>query len=415
MSRRARITVMTSGHLSTCPRMLKAADALSADGHDVRVVATNHVPWAADADADVRSRRRWPVTTVDYARSSSGFTYWRTGVRYRASRAAAESMGAERLPFPIAARAFGRVHAELVDAAMSSAADFIYGGTTGALAAVADSARRRGVPYAVDLEDLHSGETAGADAAVTDALATRIEREVLRGAAFVTTSSEAIGRVYGERYGVAPAVVHNTFSLPAAAPDFARADRSTFRVYWFSQTIGPGRGLEDAVVALGRAGGRAELTLQGGPQPGYLDALTALAREHAPLTTIVHQQPVPPDSMIDAARGYDVGLALEQMVPLNRQLCVTNKAFTYILAGVAVAMTDTPGQHALGLDLGEGAQLVAPGDVDALAAALGRWMREPARLDCAKRAAWSAARRRWHWEHELERGRLCALVREAVS
>jgi glycosyltransferase involved in cell wall biosynthesis len=168
-------------------------------------------------------------------------------------------------------------------------------------------------------------------------------------------------------------------------------------------------------VALGRAGARAELALRGRPQAGYFETLQQLAAAQAPALRLVHQPPAPPDDMIDLARGYDVGLALEQMTPRNRQLCVTNKAFTYIMAGVAVAISDTPGQRALGVDLGDGAALVPPGDVDALAAAFTRWMREPARLDAAKRAAWQAAVRRWRWDHELERGRLCALVREALS
>jgi glycosyltransferase involved in cell wall biosynthesis len=99
----------------------------------------------------------------------------------------------------------------------------------------------------------------------------------------------------------------------------------------------------------------------------------------------------------------------------NRQLCVTNKAFTYILAGVAVAMTDTPGQHALGSDLGRAAALVPPGDVDALADAFARWASDPAGLDCAKRTAWAAATRRWHWEHEAERGALYRLVEGALA
>ena len=172
-------------------------------------------------------------------------------------------------------------------------------------------------------------------------------------------------------------------------------------------------------MALGRAARMvpfgAELALRGRPQSGYLESLRALAASHAPELRIVHPAPAPPDQMIDLARGFDVGLALEQMTPRNRQLCVTNKPFTYIMAGVAVAISDTPGQHALGVDLREGAALVPPGDVDALAATFAQWMREPARLDGAKRAAWQAAVRRWRWDHELERGRLCAAVREALS
>ena len=159
MPRPFRVTVVTSGHLSTCPRMLKAADALSAAGHDVRVVATRHEPWAVEADSDARARRRWPLTTIDYRRGASGATYWRSGARYRAARAIAGQLGAGRTPFPIVARAFGRVHSELVRAAAAAPADLIYGGTTGALAATAEAARRLGVPYAIDLEDLHHGET----------------------------------------------------------------------------------------------------------------------------------------------------------------------------------------------------------------------------------------------------------------
>ena len=44
MTRRARITVVTSGHLSTCPRMLKSADALAEAGYNVHVVATSTEP-----------------------------------------------------------------------------------------------------------------------------------------------------------------------------------------------------------------------------------------------------------------------------------------------------------------------------------------------------------------------------------
>ncbi len=395
--------------------MLKSADALAAAGYDVRMIATRHEPWATDTDRDVRSRRSFPVEVINYRRDEDPLTYYQSGARYRTARAAAAVVGVERAPLTVVARAFGRVHAELVEAITAEASDLIYGGTTGALAAIAEAARRRATLFGLDLEDLHSAETSGPDAALADALATRVEQAVVSQAAFITTSSEAIGTAYRDQYGVSPVVIHNTFPLPTCEPDFTRADPDTLRLYWFSQTIGAGRGLEDAVAAAGRAGVRIELTMRGRAQDGYLEALRQLATTHAPLLSIVHQPPAPPDAMVDLARGYDVGLALEQMEVRNRQLCLTNKAFTYILAGVAVAITDTPGQHALGVDLGRAAALVPPGDVEALGAAFGRWATDPAALDCAKRTAWEAAKRRWHWEHREECGALYRLVEAALS
>ena len=414
MTEPARITVVTSGHLSTCPRMVKAADALADAGYDVSVVATRHERWATAADVDARSRRTWPVDVVDYRRGAGGTTYWRTGVEHRAARAAVAAIGVERAPMPLVARAFARVHGPIMRAVSAIPADLIYGGTTGALAAIAEAARRSGTPYAIDLEDFHSGETLGPGAPFIDALATRVERDAMKDAVFVTTSSESIADAYRERYNVATSVVHNTFPLPEQAPDFTRADPGMLRLYWFSQTIGPGRGLDEAVVALGRSGVRAELVLRGRLHDGYLDTLRVLAAQ-APHLTLVHQPPGAPDAMVDLARGFDVGLALDHGVPFNRTLCMANKPFTYILAGMAVVMFDTPGQHNLGVDFGRGAALVPPGDVDALAGAFAQWAADPAALDCAKRTAWQAAVRRWHWEHDAERGTLYRLVREALS
>jgi glycosyltransferase involved in cell wall biosynthesis len=410
----ARVTVVTAGHLSTCPRMLKSADALTAEGYDVRVIATRHEPWATDTDRDVESRRSWRAEVIDYRRGA-GATYWWSGARARAARLAADTFTPDRVPMAIVSRAYSRLHSELVAAIAADPGDLIYGGTTGALAAIAEAAGRCGVRYGVDLEDFHSGETSGVDAPLVDALAARVERAVLPGAAFVTAGSDAIAAAYDTRDGINPAVIHNTFPLPPQAPDIARVDRERLRVYWFSQTIGPGRGLEDAILALGRAGVAAHLALRGRPLPGYVDHLSRLAVAHAPRLELVHLAPAPPDAMVDLARGYDIGLALEQLAPRNRQLCLTNKAFTYILAGMAVVLTDTPGQHALGVDLGPAAARVAVGDVDALAAAFAHWAANPAALDCAKRTAWARAAARWHWEHPDERGTLLRLVRGALS
>jgi hypothetical protein len=113
--------------------------------------------------------------------------------------------------------------------------------------------------------------------------------------------------------------------------------------------------------------------------------------------------------------GHDVGLTLEQGHVLNRALCLGNKALIYVLAGLALAISDTPGQRPLALGLGEGAVLYRPGDVPALAAGLKRWAQDKALLARARALVWQAASERWHWEHPEERGALLGAVARVLD
>jgi glycosyltransferase involved in cell wall biosynthesis len=409
-----RVTVVTAGHLSTSPRMLKAADALAAVGYRVRVISTRHLPWAVGADREVRRLREaaWTWATVDYERDADAFARVRTGLRLRGAKLAARTLGPSRCPRSLAAAAWSRAHRELVRAAVREPVDLLYGGGA-ALAAVAEAGRKMGVPYAIDLEDFHSAEQVDSPAAtLSHALATLIERDVLPGAVFLTASSPGIAAAYADRYGVSPIVVHNTFPLPAKPPDVHPHPERRLRLYWFSQTIGPGRGLEDAVSAMALAAVPGELHLRGLAITGYVESLRRLAAQGAPRLEIVPHDPAPPDTMVDLCADYDVGLSLERGPVLNRLLCLTNKAFTYILGGLAVAFTDTPGQRPLARDLGDGSLLYAPGDVASLAAGLRRWADDTRLLERARTASWLAARRRWHWEHLDERG---ALIRACTA
>ncbi len=411
-----RICVVTAGHLSTCPRMLKAADALHEASYAVRVVCTNHLPWAKAADVEVRRTRAWPLAVVDYDRNSAPLNYFRSGVRFRVAQEVARVLSPARSPLALAELAFGRVHSEMVRAVLAESADFIYGGTSGGLAVVAAAAHRARVPYALDLEDFHSAaQDEAPTASFIHGLAERIERCILPGAAFLTAAGPAIASAYADKYGVHCIPVNNTFSLPMTPPDITSDARAGLRLYWFSQTVGPRRGLEDAVRAMGLAGIPGELHIRGNPLPGYLARLRQLTAHAAPQLKIIQHPPAPPGDMIRLAQGYDVGLALEQTHVLNRRICLTNKAFTYMLAGLAVMFTDTPGQRPLAVDLGQAARMYPPGDVAALARGLKAWAEDKAQLARARQAGWAAAQRRWNWEHPLERGALLSAVERVFA
>jgi hypothetical protein len=413
MSRR--ICVVTAGHLSTCPRMLKAADAFHEAGYQVRMISTRTSGWMTAADEAVAASRRWQWRVVNYDRSEASATWLRSGARHKAARVFANLMTS--VPPSVATAAFARVHRELVDAILDEPCDLIYGGTTGAIAAAAEAGRRSGTAFAVDFEDFHCAEHGLPDGDLSNSLGGVVMRWASEGAAFVTAGSAAIARACRDDLQIPAVPINNVFPLPASAPDGSDgvARHGRFAVYWFSQTIGPQRGLEDVIRALGLTARDATLTLRGCSAPGYVESLRQMAAITAPRVEIRVTPPVSPTRMVDECRGFDLGVSAEQGHVRNRLLNLPNKATTYPLAGLPVALTDTPGQRPLAADLGEGALVFAPGDHETLAGKLLPLMADEDRLARARDASWRAAKTRWHWEHELEREKLLSVVKSVLA
>ena len=106
------------------------------------------------------------------------------------------------------------------------------------------------------------------------------------------------------------------------------------------------------------------------------------------------------DDLIRSMAEYDVGLALERPQNRNYNLTVTNKLFSYMLAGLAIAATDTPGQREV-LNQAPAAGFLYPaGDAKPPRAMLEIWLQDRARLLQAQGAAWGAARSRFCWDIE---------------
>lgn len=323
-------------------------------------------------------------------------------LRRKAARQIMRVSGLKRVGFATAARVRERFFPELVSAAVRTRPKLIYGGGN-ALAATAEAARRVGAPFILDLEEFHSPQDSlSRFSGVTE----KIERRILPHASVLTAGSRAIADAYRSSFGVDAIPIHNVFPLPEIEPTVRDWD-GNLRLYWFGTTIRRGHGLEDAIRAAGLAEIKCELTIRGVISDSYLESLRRLASEAAPQMTLTPLGHAPPDDMIDLCRPHDVGLALEDS---GRGLSLSNKPPTYILAGLTVAVTETPGQHGLAADLGEGALLCQAGDVESLARGFKRWSDDPATLARGKEAAWAAARVRWHWEHPDERGKLVEAI-----
>jgi glycosyltransferase involved in cell wall biosynthesis len=394
--------------------MVKAADAAVEAGFVVRFVSVDYLDWASRLDDDLVPRRAWTWTRVPLARASHPISSRWVSVRQKVARTTAVLATPAWTPLSAVTRAYARTHPELLAAILEEPFDFVYGGTVAALAATAEAAERAGRPFGLDFEDFHPAESEDDDADLTHALATRVIRHVIGRAVFTTAASAPMADAYRDEFGTRPIVLHNVVPRPTQMSPRPAAN-GALKLYWFSQVIGPKRGLEDVVRAVGAAAIPAEMHLRGVPRASYIESLRELAyQERARLEIVVHE-PTAPDAMVERCAPFDIGLSPEQEGVRNRALCVPNKPLTYLAAGLATIATDTPGQRTLSHDAGEGIWFYRPGDIAGLAEGLERWHRDREALARAQRAAFRAAVQRFHWEHPLERGALIDAMNRVMS
>jgi len=407
-----RVTIVSAGQLSTCPRMVKVADALHAEGYRVRMVMNRRTDWASQSDRLLEKELSWlDVATIDTRRSAGAGTFWPGAARYHIARRITRMLGVARASTSLRRRALLRSSETLLETTMSKPTDFIYFGG-GSYPIAREAARRMSVPYGVDFEDFHRGEHGTtAEGRFQSELTASVEVEAARDARFVSMGSPLISACYEECLGIKGVAVHNVFPLPSEAPAF-ELPQGPLKLYWFSQTIGPGRGLEQAMRGCSAADIETELHLRGRIDGSYREGLESLARQVAPKMKLTIHEPGPSAGMIDACRPFDIGLSLETGVNSNNRLVMSNKAFTYMLAGITTIYSDTIAQRAFRDALGGRQPIVALDDTAAFATILKTWDADRASLLVSQQDAWQWAKRRWHWEHDDERGRLLELFDE---
>jgi hypothetical protein len=410
--RQKSVCIVISGHITCCPRMMKMAVALSEAGHVVSIVNPIYVASVREADQRFLADPRWHGAPVEFVRQHQPLTFYRTGLRMKLARHRLRGGDLTAHSLDSLGRGCTRAYDDLLSRALAQPADLYLGGTAGGLVVAARAAEIRGVPLALDLEDFHPAEQISSpEADLSHALIAEIQRRILPHARFLTAGSKPIQAEYERAFNVSPHVIHNVFSLPAVPPRLAPASGPALRLFWFSQVIGPQRGLEASIAACGLAGVDMELHLLGGDDRGFVAGLENQARRAAPRLKIKHHNRVAPDRIVAMAERYDVGLSVEPGFSRNNELALSNKSFAYLVAGLAVAFTDTPGQRELADDIGAGALIFETRDTAAQAAGFRHWAQDASALLAARKAAWAAAVRRWHWEHPQERDKALALVR----
>lgn len=392
------VVIITGAHLCRNPRVVKEATALGNAGYKVTVVAPVLEDALMDVDAEI-------LEVAPYARVISADVRDSRGLRGRVGRIH------KRLANEINYRARTQLPDELgygVRAALGKARSLdadLYIGHQEVGAWVAWKLMSEGRRVAADLEDWYSRDLLPeAIKGRPNKLLNRCEGDLVREAAYVTTTSKAMADAMERAYGRRPDVVYNAF--PWADREqldglrWARHDDDRPSLFWFSQTIGPGRGLEMLIDALADVTQPVQLHLQGNLVPEFdskllerLDANSVHSIDFHPL--------VAPGELLSRIAEHDIGLALEPSVPLNKELTISNKILQYLLGGLAVVATPTAGQKEVSALAGDGV-LHTERTAGDLAECITSLIGSPERLRRAKRLSLQAAESVFSWEVQEE-------------
>lgn len=427
--------IVSSKHVSYNPRVVKEADALSAAGHKVTVVTVCNNHDQALLDEGVMAMRTWQLLSVRCRKQ--GLVERLRWLRFALRQRLYASLQVHLTPsLGVAERAQCREYPELRSLARSVRADLYIAHHAEALGAAWSASCLHDGRFAFDAEDFHSQMFNAPAMSTTDEQENRsvrqllaasedqpknaeqrrieyLERKYLPRCDYITAASDGIGEAYASKYGLPrPTTLLNVFPLEANPEHLAdhldcgnseSKPAAPIRLYWYSQVIGPGRGLEDAVKALSLMRLPCELHLRGSAQADFVEKLLSLASRLDVLALVRFHPPCAPDSLIDAASCYDIGLALETGKELNNLLASSNKLFTYMNAGLAIVASDTPGQRGIMNQATAAGLLCRMNDAVSLAEAINRLLEEPQALRRAQRASRAAAETRFNWELESKK------------
>jgi hypothetical protein len=331
------ILVLTSTNLACNPRCLKEVRLLSQKGYKVRLVAFHLHNWTTAKEQELNKE----LTTINFHYLDAGrkplLTWLLSTVIEKAARVIAPLFRSGTF---VSAMAITKRSWVLLRWAQRDKGDYsmIIAHNPPAFYAAARLAAKRNIPFALDIEDYHPGESNNTR---VQANMTTLIRNLIPKAAYASYASPLI-REYSERLlhrkPKDSFVINNIFS----ATDFPVPSvevRGKIKVVWFSQYIDFDRGLEALIPALEKYADSFELTLIGNCREEFREKFVA-GREFIRL-----MKPLSQERLHKTIGDFDIGLAIEPGRDVNNCVALSNKIWTYFQAGLFIFASDTPAQE----------------------------------------------------------------------
>lgn len=340
---RGKVVILSAGQPSATPRLIKEAKTLYYTGFDVSVLYCPTSPWADIFDKKLFSdypKIHW--IKVGYHSKHNIISYTLARVRRKVSELLFSIIGDK---FRLAEYSLVLFNKELEKTTCSIKADLYIGHNIGTLSATVAAAKKYRAKAIFDLEDYHRGEH------LPDSIQSRmiifIENKYLPNLCYATAASPLIMESYKMHFPDLPIyTIQNTFPRSYAQKNISLIPEIPLKLFWFSQHIGMKRGLETVIESMSRfAKNEITLTLLGAASHEIKIYFQSLSEKlNLSEKQLLFLNPVSENEIVQIASQHHIGLASEYAHNVNRDFCLTNKIFTYLLAGNALVLSDTHAQ-----------------------------------------------------------------------
>jgi len=395
----SRILIITPKSPSTNPRMRKAADALAHEGYTVKVLWAYGTAWAEAIDQEICAQVKWESQQIGGNPVSSKLTYFFS----RLFRKMHEKLGNFE-------KSKCRSSRRYISEGIKWKPGLVIGHNPGALGPASKIAEHLNIPSLFDAEDYHRGESFVVRENQEVATA-QLENQYIPRFTRLTSAAPLISEAYQGHYPQHKVVtVNNAFSkqLQPPAPD---SMTGPLKIIWFSQVVGLDRGLKEFLQGLRLISDvPIELNVLGLCSEEKKAQFTAAIKssEH----NLQFHEPCSEKELLQFIGQHEIGLALEHPTPKNRDICRTNKLFTYPLVGCFMLLSRTASQEHFLSEWPMTGRLIDLKSPQSIAEAIEWAYQHRDELLEKRRASWEAAKTQLNWE--VESTKLIELVQKLL-
>lgn len=324
---------ITSNNLATNPRLLKELNLASSNGFEADVMLFDLGGWSEENNKALINKYKDVEFIVLSAKRSPFFPWAMSSFAEKILHLLPlRFMSAGLLAVANSKRAF--LLLQQIKRSTKSY-DWVIAHNPAAFYPALIAARKNDALLGIDIEDYHPGES---NRQRQSDLVASLMQKVLPKASYCSYASRLIKERVLQEINMDVSqqlVVINGFQNAEFVPPAVLREDDPLKLVWFSQNIDKGRGLEPVIPLINKLFPLVELHIIGNLRSEFEQEFLSNK------SGIVIHPPKKQSELHHFLSFFDIGLAIDVPVNLNRDLALTNKIIAYAQAGLFVLATPT--------------------------------------------------------------------------